>query len=300
MRVAASACLVAAGLSLTGLGGAMALADPPDGGPGSTDSEPAAGQEHSAPATDDAKDQELQADPEADDGENAEPGEPDDPAVSAQQPVDTSVKPPTTPTASPSTTPSTPCPTSTTEPSSSLTSTTEPTPGDDIGGDDDVPGGFPPKLDEPGPVTPSVVDAAPGLPVVAPMAPVAVPVIVVPPVGLPAVVGVGVGSPASAGGGAAPRAAGPEAPPRSGPAQEPIRSRPEVPAPVREPAAVPANFRIGYGEYLRTAGVGQIAAVAVPGTAGILMLTGLGSLVGYRQAKAGRAVRTESIARFMN
>jgi hypothetical protein len=31
-----------------------------------------------------------------------------------------------------------------------------------------------------------------------------------------------------------------------------------------------------------------------------MALTGLGSLVGYRQAKSGRAARTESIARFMN
>jgi hypothetical protein len=92
----------------------------------------------------------------------------------------------------------------------------------------------------------------------------------------------------------------PEAPPRAAPPQQPSVRQPEAPVRSGDPAAVPASFRVGYGEYLRTAGVGQIAAVAVPGTAGILMLTGLGGLVGYRQAKAGRVPRTESIARFMN
>ena len=59
------------------------------------------------------------------------------------------------------------------------------------------------------------------------------------------------------------------------------------------------RYRIGYTEYLRTAGLPQVAALAVPGIAGILVLTGAGGLVGYRQAKAGHAVRAGGTARFM-
>ena len=52
-------------------------------------------------------------------------------------------------------------------------------------------------------------------------------------------------------------------------------------------------------EYLRTAGLPQVAALAVPGLVGILVLTGAGGLVGYRQAKAGHAVHVGGSARFM-
>jgi hypothetical protein len=62
---------------------------------------------------------------------------------------------------------------------------------------------------------------------------------------------------------------------------------------------VPASYRAGYGEYLRTAGVAQMAAVAVPGVMGILALTGAGGLLGYRQARAGRTVRAGGSARFV-
>jgi hypothetical protein len=57
---------------------------------------------------------------------------------------------------------------------------------------------------------------------------------------------------------------------------------------------------VGYGEYLRSAGISQIAVLALPGVAGILVLTGAGGLLGYRQAKAGHAVRTGRVARFTN
>ena len=57
------------------------------------------------------------------------------------------------------------------------------------------------------------------------------------------------------------------------------------------PVVPASSYRIGYTEYLRTAGLPQVAALAVPGLAGILLLTGAGGLVGYRQAKAGHAVR---------
>jgi hypothetical protein len=58
------------------------------------------------------------------------------------------------------------------------------------------------------------------------------------------------------------------------------------------------SYRMGYMEYLRAAGIGQVAAVAVPGFTGILILTGAGGLIGYRQARAGRSVRSGNTARF--
>jgi hypothetical protein len=63
---------------------------------------------------------------------------------------------------------------------------------------------------------------------------------------------------------------------------------------------VPASsYRIGYADYLRNAGLSQVAALALPGVAGMLVLTGAGGWVGYRQA-AGHAVHTTGIARFVN
>jgi hypothetical protein len=62
----------------------------------------------------------------------------------------------------------------------------------------------------------------------------------------------------------------------------------------------PSSYRIGYPNYLRTAGISQVAALAVPGVTGILVLTGAGGLIGYRQAKAGLAIRTRGTARFVN
>ena len=66
-------------------------------------------------------------------------------------------------------------------------------------------------------------------------------------------------------------------------------------------AVTPAvSFRAGYGEYLRSAGMPQVAALAVPGVLGMLLVSGAGGFVGYRQAKAGQAVRTRGTARFLN
>lgn len=59
------------------------------------------------------------------------------------------------------------------------------------------------------------------------------------------------------------------------------------------------TYRAGYGEYLRTAGLGGIAAVAVPGFAGLLILTGAGGIVGYRQARAGHVVHSRVTSRFL-
>jgi hypothetical protein len=64
-------------------------------------------------------------------------------------------------------------------------------------------------------------------------------------------------------------------------------------------ASVAPSFRMGYMEYLRAAGFGEVAAVAVPGFTGILILTSAGGLIGYRQARAGSTMRTGNTARFM-
>lgn len=150
--------------------------------------------------------------------------------------------------------------------------------------------------EQPGvPGGPGVLDAGAGAtalaPPVGPPAPLTLPVIVAPPMGL---------------GGAAGGAGGPAAP-RVGPSPnvksiitEPPGGRVPPPANVGNNVAIPnASYRLGYTEYLRTAGLPQVAALAVPGMVGILVLTGAGGLVGYRQAKAGHAVRVASSARFM-
>ena len=140
---------------------------------------------------------------------------------------------------------------------------------------------------------PAVTEAAPGVGVAAaefPLAPITLPVIVVPPVGI-------------AGGGAPPAAPPgltPPAAPRAVTAEPPAGREPMPPANVGSNIAVPlSSYRIGYAEYLRTAGLSQIAALAVPGVGGILVFTGAGGLLGYRQAKAGHMVRA-STARFIN
>jgi hypothetical protein len=44
------------------------------------------------------------------------------------------------------------------------------------------------------------------------------------------------------------------------------------------------SFRAGYPEYLRTAQLGELLAVALPGVAGVMVATAAGGVVGYRQA----------------
>lgn len=95
---------------------------------------------------------------------------------------------------------------------------------------------------------------------------------------------------------------------------EPVTPTPESPrppapariAPAELPAAphagdgqtVASSYRAGYGEFLRTAGMSQVIAVAVPGATGMMLLTGAGGFIGYRQARAGLAVRSRGTARF--
>lgn len=56
--------------------------------------------------------------------------------------------------------------------------------------------------------------------------------------------------------------------------------------------------REGYPRYLRSARVNQMAAVALPGLAGLIAITASGGVIGYRQANSGRYLRTEA-ARFL-
>jgi hypothetical protein len=125
------------------------------------------------------------------------------------------------------------------------------------------------------------------------------------------------GTPANAGGGGVNRdAGGPGVLPHPGIASAPKppmsvqggsstpASEPQPQQPSSEPsddteALSAPSYRMGYVEYLRAAGFSQVAAVAVPGFTGILILTGAGGLIGYRQARAGRSVRAGATARFM-
>ena len=147
-------------------------------------------------------------------------------------------------------------------------------------------------LPEHTPSQPGVVDAEPGIGIAAPqlpVAPIALPIVVAPPVAIP--------------GGAAPRGLPTEPVPASprGPAADPPAGRQAPPAETaNNVAALPASYRAGYTEYLRNAGISQITLVAAPGLAGMLLLTGVGGLVGYRQAKAGHAVRAGGAARFVD
>ncbi|MGH3643015.1 MAG: hypothetical protein ACRDUX_28785 [Mycobacterium sp.] len=148
------------------------------------------------------------------------------------------------------------------------------------------------------PIVPGIVDPAAdvvaGLASAAsalPFVPVTLPVVVAP---------VGAGA---AGAGIGPRPGTPSAPRTSAtPSNEqpPQRaSRQNPPAYSASNGVTPASFRVGYGNYLRNAGIGQVAAIAVPGVTGILIITGAGGLLGYRQARAGRAVRATGTARFV-
>jgi hypothetical protein len=142
------------------------------------------------------------------------------------------------------------------------------------------------------PSQPGVVDVGPGVGIASaeiPVAPIALPVIVAPPAAIP--------------GGAVPRGLPTEpvpAAPRGSAAEPPVGRQAPPAETLSNISAPPASYRAGYAEYLRNAGISQVAALAVPGLIGMVILTGLGGLVGYRQAKAGHAVRTGRAARFVN
>jgi hypothetical protein len=166
------------------------------------------------------------------------------------------------------------------------------------GGHPEVPSGrpgvlpqmqLPPELMPPT-TGPTVVDVEPGVGIAAaqlPIAPITLPVIVAPAI-------------SAGGGGGSPGAPALPVTPR-GVTAEPLAGREPLPANVGSNVAVPAtSYRIGYTEYLRNAELSQVAALAVPGVTGMLVLTCAGGLLGYRQAKAGHAVHTSGTARFVN
>lgn len=158
------------------------------------------------------------------------------------------------------------------------------------------------------------IDAVTGLATAAaelPFAPITMPVIVAP-VGTPGAGGggggAGVGGVGNGRPGVGPRPGMPESPrvtgkPGGKPASPPAPAENTQNAPVfaAGAGAAPApSYRAGYTDYLRAAGLGEVAAVAVPGVTGILALVGAGGLLGYRQARAGHTVRASGTGRFMS
>jgi hypothetical protein len=75
--------------------------------------------------------------------------------------------------------------------------------------------------------------------------------------------------------------------------------------PTVEPAATSLTpmsgqaTRLGYPRPLRNPTTAELALLALPGTAGLLVLTLSGGVIGYRQANSTRFIRTQSAARFL-
>jgi hypothetical protein len=70
---------------------------------------------------------------------------------------------------------------------------------------------------------------------------------------------------------------------------------------VASTTAVPEQVQIflhSYGQLIIAASLSAVAAAALPGLAGMLLPALAGVRIGYRQAKAGRAMRASGIARF--
>lgn len=80
-----------------------------------------------------------------------------------------------------------------------------------------------------------------------------------------------------------------------------MRGPAATPAPPPATAAVPveAPARLGYQRYLRTAKVSDMAVVALPGVAGLVLMTVSGGFIGYRQANSIRFIRVEGAERFL-
>ena len=326
---AASACLVASGLFLCGLGGALALAQPSappvvpaDNHPGDDhdkgpkgDPEGTGGSKASTEKDTETKDPDGKPDTGGNpsngncgndkDNGNAQgcgggastQSSPPSPTPSTKT-SESSTSKATSTSRETTTSKSTSSESSETTTPSTTTSVGLPAPGGGGGGGGapEAPAGggaLPPKMQLPPemlpPATePSVIDVLPGVGAAAadlPIPPITLPVIVAPAAGL---------------GGGVPPAPVLKGMPR-GVTAEPPAGREPLPAAAGSNIGVPpASYRIGYTDYLRNAGLSQVAALAVPGVAGMLVLTGAGGLVGYRQAKAGHAVHTSGTARFVN
>lgn len=84
------------------------------------------------------------------------------------------------------------------------------------------------------------------------------------------------------------------------PADTPVMMRPSADRPAdAAPGFVPEGFRAGYPKYLQSAPIDEVAGLALAGVTGLAVLTAAGGLIGYRQAKAGLAVRSGGQARFL-
>ena len=57
--------------------------------------------------------------------------------------------------------------------------------------------------------------------------------------------------------------------------------------------------RLGYPRYLREPTTGELALMALPGLAGLMVLTLSGGFIGYRQANSARMFRAQTAARFL-
>jgi len=89
----------------------------------------------------------------------------------------------------------------------------------------------------------------------------------------------------------------PAAAPLSGPPNR--SSGPAVPRARMAAAPPPVSERLGYPEYLRHTDIAGLTSVALPGLAVIMSLTAIGTMVGYRQAKAGYLLRATGAGRFL-
>jgi hypothetical protein len=152
-----------------------------------------------------------------------------------------------------------------------------------------VPAAPAPVPSAPAPAAPAPALPAPAAPVVPIPAPVVVPPVVVPPVVVPPMM-------------PPPPAIGPVVPPPPPMVHPPSLTPPprrvdRQPAPPGElgPQGIPVTFRDGYADYLKAATVADLAPVALSGTAGILAITALGGLVGFRQARAAQALPPANI-----
>ena len=325
----ASACVVASGLFLCGLGGALAIAEPSSSSANTDGARPteAPGQVSKGDSGTDSG-AAASTGGNVDTGKSADGGNPDNgncgndksngnaqgcgggttqtsrPTVTPTKTTRTTASTSTKTTTSATTTgPTTTSQTTSSQTTSSETSetttptTTTTTPpggpgpggGRGSGGAVGLPSAFPTPPSQMPPTEPSVIDVIPGVGAAAAQLPAL-------PITLPLVV-------APMGGGAA--GLGPEAPSLPGTARggaaEPPAGREPLPASAGSNVTVPpSSYRLGYTDYLRNAGLSQVAALAVPGVAGMLVLTGAGGLLGYRQAKAGHAVHTSGTARFVN
>jgi hypothetical protein len=84
--------------------------------------------------------------------------------------------------------------------------------------------------------------------------------------------------------------------------QQPRANNPLAPPDSFGPSPMPDSFRIGYPEYLRAATVPDLMIVALPGVAGITMLTAAGGALGFRQARGAAQAAlllTPAAARFV-